>query len=153
MAIDAVDEAHAYRPPAQGAITDRRARATRLAGRFREQRRSLGIYGSDASRVRELGLEHPEWNKPLHPALPYRASEVVWAARHEAARSVQDVLARRTRALFLDARASIEAAPMVATLLAAELGRDANWMQQQVRNSAPGIALFADSMTEGSANR
>ena len=63
----------------------------------------------------------PEWDQPLHPSLPYRAGEVVWAARHEAARSVEDVLARRTRALFLDARASIEAAPPVAALLAAEL--------------------------------
>ena len=92
----------------------------------------LSIYGEDASSVRDLGAEHPEWNDLLHPSLPYRASEVVWAARHEAARSVQDVLARRTRALFLDARASIEAAPKVASLLAAELGRDAHWQEQQL---------------------
>jgi len=56
---------------------------------------------------------------------------VRWAARHEMARTVEDVLARRTRALLLDARASIEAAPMVAELLAAELGRDAAWQQAQ----------------------
>ncbi len=68
----------------------------------------------------------------MHPSLPYRASEVVWAARHEAARSVQDVLARRTRALFLDARASIEAAPIVAGLLASELNRDKQWEEQQL---------------------
>jgi glycerol-3-phosphate dehydrogenase len=57
---------------------------------------------------------------------------VVWAARHEAARSVQDVLARRTRALFLNARASIEAAPRVAALLAAELGRNEKWEEREV---------------------
>ena len=48
----------------------------------------------------------------------------VWAARHEQARTVEDVLARRTRALFLNSRAAIEAAPAVADLLARELNRD-----------------------------
>ena len=92
----------------------------------------FSAYGSDIPQLNALGVEHPDWNKPLHRSLPYRMSEVVWAARHEAARSVQDVLARRTRALFLDARASIEAAPLVAKLLAAELGRDEDWEEQQL---------------------
>jgi glycerol-3-phosphate dehydrogenase len=92
----------------------------------------LSVYGSDTPHLKSLGVEHPAWNERLHPALPCRVTEVVWAARHEAARSVQDVLARRTRALFLDARASIEAAPIVARLLAAELGRDGKWEEQQV---------------------
>jgi glycerol-3-phosphate dehydrogenase len=61
-------------------------------------------------------------------------AEVRWAARHEMARTVEDVLARRTRALLLDARGSIEAAPMAAELLAAELGRDMAWQQAQVRD-------------------
>jgi glycerol-3-phosphate dehydrogenase len=92
----------------------------------------LSVYGSDSHQLKKLANEYPEWNQRLHASLPYRASEVVWAARHEAARSVQDVLARRTRALFLDARASIEAAPQVAALLARELGRDKNWQHEQV---------------------
>ena len=54
------------------------------------------------------------------------------STRHEAARSIEDVLARRTRALFLDARASIEAAPLVAGLLASVLGRDPAWQDAQV---------------------
>ena len=70
----------------------------------------------------------------LHPSLPYRTSEVAWAARHEMARTVEDVLARRTRALFLDARAAAEIAPNVARLLADELGRDEMWIQQQTRS-------------------
>jgi glycerol-3-phosphate dehydrogenase len=57
---------------------------------------------------------------------------VVRAARHEMARSVEDALARRTRALLLDARASAEAAPRAAALLAAELGRDDDWQRRQV---------------------
>ncbi|MFZ3174230.1 MAG: glycerol-3-phosphate dehydrogenase C-terminal domain-containing protein, partial [Thiobacillus sp.] len=74
----------------------------------------------------------PDWAVRLHPRLPYIGAEVVWAAQHEMARSVQDVLARRTRALLLDARASIEAAPRVASLLAGALGRDAAWQTHEV---------------------
>jgi glycerol-3-phosphate dehydrogenase len=58
--------------------------------------------------------------------------EVVWGARYEMGRTVEDALARRTRALLLDARASIEAAPAVAAVLATELGRDAAWVKAQV---------------------
>lgn len=92
----------------------------------------LSVYGSDVAGIRALAAENPEWQRPLHPALPYLAAEVVWAARHEAARTVEDVLSRRTRALFLDARASIEAAPVVAALLAAELRKDPAWHEDQV---------------------
>jgi glycerol-3-phosphate dehydrogenase len=92
----------------------------------------LSVYGSDAARIRTLSSEDPRWGQPLHPALPYRAAEVVWAARHEAARSIEDILARRTRALFLDARASIEAAPAVGALLASAFGRDRAWQEVQV---------------------
>jgi glycerol-3-phosphate dehydrogenase len=89
-------------------------------------------YGSDAEAVAGLVRERPALGEVLHPSLPQRAVEVVWAAREEAARSVEDVLARRTRALFLDARASIEAAPQVSALLAQELGRDSRWAEEQV---------------------
>jgi glycerol-3-phosphate dehydrogenase len=89
-------------------------------------------WGADAAALDWLAGESPGWGEPLHPRLPYRACEAVWAARHEMARTVEDVLARRTRALLLDARASAEAAPAVARLLAAELGRDAAWEAAQV---------------------
>jgi glycerol-3-phosphate dehydrogenase len=90
------------------------------------------VYGADAAALARLSEERPEWKEPLHSRLPYRACEVVWAARHEMARTVEDVLARRTRALLLDARASAEAAPTVARLMAAELGKDAEWAAAQV---------------------
>lgn len=51
------------------------------------------------------------------------ARMLVWAARHEMARTLEDVLARRTRALFLNARAAIEMAARAADLLARELQR------------------------------
>ena len=86
------------------------------------------VYGSDLAEVKALG------GTLLHAELPYRAGEVVWAARYEMARSVEDVLARRTRALFLNARAAQAMAPAVARLLAEELGRDAQWESEQVQS-------------------
>ncbi|WP_045234379.1 glycerol-3-phosphate dehydrogenase/oxidase [Deinococcus pimensis] len=90
---------------------------------------ALAVYGSDAAKVRAL----PGADAPLHPDLPYTEAEVRWAAREELARSVEDVLSRRTRALLLNARASMEAAPAVARVLAEELGKDAAWAAEQVR--------------------
>jgi len=92
----------------------------------------LRAYGAEAARLRSLVNESPEHGELLHPRLPYVAGQVVWASRYEMARTVEDVLARRTRCLFLDARAAIEAAPRVASILARELGRDADWTKAQV---------------------
>ena len=94
----------------------------------------LWAYGSDASAIAALAESDRALAERLHPALPYTAAEAAWAARHEMARSVEDVLARRTRALFLNADAAIGMAPRVAELLAAELGRDAAWRNAQVES-------------------
>jgi glycerol-3-phosphate dehydrogenase len=93
----------------------------------------FGIYGSDAAAVRALAQEDPDLAVRLHPRLPYIAAEVVYGARHEMARTVDDVLARRTRSLFLDSQAARECAPAVARLLAAELRRDAAWQSDQLQ--------------------
>jgi glycerol-3-phosphate dehydrogenase len=87
---------------------------------------SLGVYGSDALGIQELMRATPSLAAPLHAALPYTGAEVVWATRHEMARTVEDVLARRTRALFLNARAAVAMAPEVARLMAGELGWDSS---------------------------
>jgi glycerol-3-phosphate dehydrogenase len=92
----------------------------------------LEAYGSDAPQLERMLGENPSWSEPLHPSFPYLAGEVIWAVRREWARTVEDVLARRTRALLLDARASMAAAPRVAELMAAELGRDHAWRDAQV---------------------
>jgi glycerol-3-phosphate dehydrogenase len=92
---------------------------------------SLEVYGSDASAIRTLA-EDPALAVQLDPALPYIAAEVIWAARAEMARTVEDVLTRHTRALFLNAEAAIAMAERVAWLLAAELGRDEAWVAAQV---------------------
>jgi len=83
---------------------------------------ALGVYGSDALGIQELMRTTPALGAPLHAQLPYTGAEVVWATRHEMARTVEDVLARRTRALFLNARAADAMAPEVARLMAGELG-------------------------------
>jgi glycerol-3-phosphate dehydrogenase len=92
----------------------------------------LGVYGADAEKIHALAMESTERAQQLHPDLPYIAAEVVWAAREEMARSVEDVLARRTRALFLNARAAIAMAPTVAGLLARELGKDQRWVEAEI---------------------
>jgi len=97
---------------------------------------TLRTYGTDAIAVEALAHTEPALAEPLHPRLPYTAAEVVYAARSEMARTVDDVLARRTRALFLDAAASDEAAPQVARLLARELGRSSDWEAEQLSKYA-----------------
>jgi glycerol-3-phosphate dehydrogenase len=91
----------------------------------------LDVYGSDAEQIRALARD-AQLGVQLHPALPYIAAEVVWAARNEMARSVEDILARRTRALFLNADAAIAMAEPAARLLAGELGYNDAWIATQV---------------------
>jgi len=90
------------------------------------------VYGSEQVELQKLINRNPELGKQLHPRLPYTKAEVVWTARNEMARNLDDVLARRVRALYLDARASIEMAPEAARLIANELGYDDNWIKNQV---------------------
>lgn len=103
---------------------------------------SLAVYGSDAEEIRALANGEPGLALQLHPELSYIAAEVVWAARNEMARTVEDVLARRTRALFLNARAAIQMAPEVARILAVELSRDLTWARQQVEAFAALAAQY-----------
>ncbi len=93
---------------------------------------NLREYGTDAAQLVELLKEDRYFAELLHPNLPFLVGEIVWAARHEMARTVEDALSRRTRSLLLDARASIEAAPAVARLLSETLGRDEDWEVEQV---------------------
>lgn len=96
----------------------------------------LRVYGSDADAIRYLISTDASLGENIHPKLEFQKAEVVWHARHEMARTVEDVLARRTRALLLDARSSIEAAESVAGLLARELDKDDAWKSSQVRDYA-----------------
>jgi glycerol-3-phosphate dehydrogenase len=92
----------------------------------------LYVYGSDESALLDLAKENADWGNKMHPDMPYTQAEVIWGVRHEMARNVEDILARRVRSLFLNARAAIDMAPLVASLIAKELGKDAAWEKDQV---------------------
>jgi len=93
---------------------------------------ALLSYGTDAERIRALMQGDPALAERLHAKLPYVMAEIVWAVREEMARTLEDALSRRTRALLLDARASLECAPAVARVMARELCHDDAWVEAQV---------------------
>ncbi|MES2121941.1 MAG: glycerol-3-phosphate dehydrogenase/oxidase [Chlamydiota bacterium] len=97
-----------------------------------DPRKPMSTYGTDAKDVRALLQEKKQWKQAIHPHLPYTYAEVIWAVREEMARTVEDVLSRRTRALLLDARASLACAPRVAKILALELKKDKKWEKEQI---------------------
>lgn len=90
------------------------------------------IYGIHAREIQKLNGE-PANQELLHPRLPYTRAEIIWICRNEMPRKVEDVLARRTRALLLDARASLEMAPEVARIMARELEFDEAWIKRQIQ--------------------
>ena len=92
----------------------------------------LAHYGSDAVELRRL-LKQDGNDARVHPRLALTRAEVRWAARYEMARTVDDVLSRRSRSLLFDARAASEAAPTVAALLAEETNRAQEWVEQETR--------------------
>ena len=89
-------------------------------------------YGSDKEAIDKIIKENPRLNQFLHSKLPYLKGEVVWHVREEMARTVEDVLARRTRSLLLDAKLAVKVAPLVASLIAQELGFSKTWEEAQV---------------------
>ncbi|MGM9475660.1 glycerol-3-phosphate dehydrogenase/oxidase [Pedobacter sp. GSP4] len=92
----------------------------------------LDIYGTDRDKIEALMQQTPHLRQKLNPAFPYTEAEVVWAARYEMAETVEDILSRRLRILFIDAQAAKDMAPKVATLLARELSADENWESDQI---------------------
>ncbi|MCL7989175.1 glycerol-3-phosphate dehydrogenase/oxidase [Sphingobacterium sp. lm-10] len=97
------------------------------------QQERLAFYGSDAAKILALEKENPPFAERILPELPHTVAQVVWAIHVEMARTVEDVLARRLRILFLDAKLAVAAAPVVAHILATELEYDIDWEAQQVR--------------------
>ncbi len=131
MAEDCIDNAikmggHSFRPSP--------TKDVKLHGYTEDfdYRDHMHVYGSEAADIKELAVEFPELDETMHPDLPYSWLEVVWAARNEWAHTVADALSRRTRALILNARAAVEAAPKTAEIMAKELGMDDVWIKEQV---------------------
>jgi glycerol-3-phosphate dehydrogenase len=131
MAEDCVDQAATL---AQLAERPCATRQLRIHG-FHDSAKQFGplaVYGADALKIQQFIAGDARLGERLHRSLPYVKAEVIWAAREEMARTVEDVLARRTRALFLNAWAALEMAPAVAQLMASELGWDEAVLQKQL---------------------
>ncbi len=92
----------------------------------------LYIYGSQLNEFQEFIKQDTSLAELLHKDYPFSIGQVVWSIKHEMARTVEDVLARRVRLLFLDARAAVEIAPKVAKIIAQELDKDAAWVGAQI---------------------
>jgi len=92
----------------------------------------LDIYGTDKSKIEEIIKENKKLADKLHSELPYIKSEIIWAVRHEMANNLVDVLSRRTRALILNAKASLEIAPEVVKMMSKELYKNSKWEQEQL---------------------
>lgn len=98
-----------------------------------EEKGHLSTYGSDTGQIERLMADDPSLAEPLCDELPYVAAQVVWACRAEMAESVEDVLARRLRALFLNSRAALAIAPKTAAIMAKELGRSDEWQNRSLK--------------------
>jgi glycerol-3-phosphate dehydrogenase len=105
----------------------------------------LYVYGDDIEKVLALTDEDDGWKNRVHPDDEYTKGEVIWSVRYEMARTVEDILARRTRVLFLDARLAMAMGPEVARLMAEELNKDTEWQTEQVKafNKVAGNYILA----------
>ena len=92
----------------------------------------LRIYGDGAEEIESMITDNQSLGEKLHPDLPYTKAEIVWICRNEMPVKAEDILARRTRALFLDAKASINIAPEVIKIMADEMGYDKEWQEEQL---------------------
>jgi glycerol-3-phosphate dehydrogenase len=103
--------------------------ATRVA---RSADRYLCEYGSDAAQIQAWMADEPGLARTVDDALPYTFAQVRYAVRCEMARTAEDVLSRRTRALLIDSQAAARAARGVALVMASELGHGQAWVEEQV---------------------
>jgi glycerol-3-phosphate dehydrogenase len=94
---------------------------------------AASVYGTDYETIQSLVQLDATRGERLHPALPYTVAEVIWAAEQEMARTPEDVLARRTRALLLDTAAAAASAETVTGILAKVLRRDQAWSDAQLQ--------------------
>ena len=93
---------------------------------------ALSIYGSDALKIDKLCDENSILKDKIHPNYSIIKAQIIFAIRNEKAKTVEDFLARRTRLLFLDAKASMESAPLVAEIMAIELQQNKDWIDRQI---------------------
>lgn len=94
----------------------------------------LSFYGTDKKEIKDLIAANSQWREPLSPESGISGAQVVWAVRNEMARTVEDVLARRTRILFIDAKVACDIAPKVAEIMAKELRQNDEWQEKQINS-------------------
>lgn len=94
----------------------------------------LMIYGKGAQEILKMIDNYPMLGEPLHHDFPYTEAEIIWICNNEMPVNIEDILARRTRALLLNARASRDIAPAVAKIMARERGYDEEWQKNQVES-------------------
>jgi glycerol-3-phosphate dehydrogenase len=91
-------------------------------------------YGTDEDVIKGLIKNNTSLSESIHPSLPYIKAEIIWAVQNEMCMTVEDALARRTRALLLDAKAAIASAPLVADMMGKEMGKNGIWIKEQIDN-------------------
>lgn len=94
----------------------------------------LKVYGADAVEIKRLYIENNLWQEKIHANFNYTKAQIIWAVRNEMAQTVEDILARRIRMLFLDANAALETAPIVAKLMAAEMNKNNDWINAEIKS-------------------
>src|SRR5262249_871456 len=120
-------------PKAGLADTECRTKDLRIHGYKKETdfNKPLYYYGTDEKGIHSLIQSDATLAEQIHPALRFIKAEIIWAVRNEMCLKVEDFLSRRTRALFLDARAAIESAPAVAELMSKELIKNEDWIKNE----------------------
>ena len=135
IAQDAIDTAiKTHKIAHKNCVTENLSIHGNLPTNDSDRENHLYIYGSDLPALLKLHENEAELKEKLHPDYDFTLAEVVWGIRHEMARTVDDVLARRTRLLFLDAKAALECSEKVARLLAIELNHDEDWIERGIQN-------------------
>jgi glycerol-3-phosphate dehydrogenase len=94
---------------------------------------NLSFYGADEINISSMVMTNKSLAETLHKETDILAGQVVWAVRNEMARTVEDVLARRIRLLFMDARLACKLAPKVAEIMMQQLNQDEVWKENQVK--------------------
>ncbi|WP_419868973.1 glycerol-3-phosphate dehydrogenase/oxidase [Chryseobacterium sp. CT-SW4] len=132
MAEDTIDKAiQIHKLPSTPTKTERLSIHGNIKPEEVDRSNHLYVYGSDIPAIKNLQSSNPEYSKKIHPDHPFTVAEIIWAIRHEMAETVEDILARRVRLLFLDARAAIDSAHKVAAIIAEERQLPQEWAQEQ----------------------
>ncbi|MDQ0066350.1 glycerol-3-phosphate dehydrogenase/oxidase [Chryseobacterium lathyri] len=132
MAEDTIDKAveilHLHGGPSQ---TENMSIHGNMKAELVDRTSHLYVYGSDIPAIKSLQNSDPQYSQKIHPEHAFTIAEAVWAIRYEMAETIEDILARRVRLLFLDARAAIDSAHTIAQLIAKEKGHSQEWANEQ----------------------